>query len=145
LVHNSPGDHLGGATRSAQLVWIQAFRDRQVCAAGILEKVSQALFVIPALQETVHPHVVALLDHHWRAQITVCQNAKGEVTILYKKETLSYTIFQKAPRQAQVVDIKTLDRLINTPKPPADNHPWRHYGTHLNGKPIQEVLTNAVD
>lgn len=79
------------------------------------------------------------------AQVTVCQNAKGEVTILYKKETLSYTIFQKAPRQAEVVDIKTLDRQINTPKPPADNHPWRHYGTHLNGKPIQEVLTNAID
>jgi hypothetical protein len=79
------------------------------------------------------------------AQVTVCQNAKGEVTILYKKETLSYTIFQKAPRQADVVDIKTLDRRIKTPKPPADNHPWRHYGTHLNGRPIQEVLTNAVD
>jgi transposase len=79
------------------------------------------------------------------AQVTVCQNAKGEVTILYKKETLSYTIFQEASRQAEVVDIKTLDRQIKTPKPPADNHPWRHYGSHLNGKPIQEVLTNAVD
>jgi hypothetical protein len=79
------------------------------------------------------------------AQVTVCQNAKGEVTILYKKETLPYTIFQKSPRQAEVVDIKTLDRQIKTPKPPADNHPWRHYGTHLNGTPIQDVLTNAVD
>jgi transposase len=79
------------------------------------------------------------------AQVTVCQNAKGEVTILYKKETLSFTIFQKAPRQAEVVDIKTLDRQIKTPKPPADNHPWRHYGTHLNGKPIQEPSINAAD
>jgi transposase len=79
------------------------------------------------------------------AQVTVCQNAKGEVTILYKKESLSYTIFQKALRQAEVVDIKNLDRQIKIPKPPADNHPWRHYGTHLNGKPIHEILTNAVD
>ncbi len=79
------------------------------------------------------------------AQVTVCQNAKGEVTILYKKETLAYTIFQKASRQAEVVDIKTLDRQIKNPKPPAPNHPWRHYGTHLNGKPIQQVMTNAVD
>jgi hypothetical protein len=79
------------------------------------------------------------------AQVTVCENAKGEVTILYKRETLSFTIFQKAPRQAEVVDIKTLDRQIKTPRPPAPNHPWRHYGTHLDGKPIQEASINAAD
>ena len=79
------------------------------------------------------------------AQVTVSENAKGEVTILYKNNPLAYTIYQKPPRQAEVVDIKTLDRQIRTPKPPAENHPWRHYGTHLNGEPIQEVLTNAVD
>jgi hypothetical protein len=79
------------------------------------------------------------------AQVTVCENAKGEVMILYKNNPLAYTIYQKPPRQAEVVDIKTLDRQIRTPKPPAENHPWRHYGTHLDGKPIQEVLTNAVD
>ncbi len=79
------------------------------------------------------------------AQVTVCENAKGDVTILYKNKPLTYTIFQKASRQAEVVDIKTLDRHLNLPKPPALSHPWRHYGTHLNGKPIQETLTNAVD
>jgi hypothetical protein len=79
------------------------------------------------------------------AQVTVSENAKGEVTILYKNNPLAYTIYQKPPRQAEVVDIKTINRQIRTPKPPAENHPWRHYGTHLNGKPIQEVLTNAVD
>jgi transposase len=79
------------------------------------------------------------------AQVTVCENANGEVTILYKNKPLAYTIFQKAPRQAEVVDIKTLDRQLKLPKPPAPNHPWRHYGSHLNGKPIQEVLPNAAD
>ena len=79
------------------------------------------------------------------AQVTVCENAKGDVTILYKKETLAYTIFQKSPRQADVVDTKTIDHHLKLPKPPAPNHPWRHYGTHLNGKSIQEVLTNVVD
>lgn len=79
------------------------------------------------------------------AQVTACENAKGDVIILYKNKPLAYTIYQKPPRQAEIVDIKTLDRQIRTPKPPAENHPWRHYGTHLNGKPIQEVLTNAVD
>jgi len=79
------------------------------------------------------------------AQVTVSENAKGEVTILYNNNPLAYTIYQKPPRQAEVVDSKTLDRQIRISKPPAENHPWRHYGTHLNGKPIQEVLTNAVE
>jgi len=73
------------------------------------------------------------------AQVTVCQNAQGEVTILYKHRPLAYTLYHKPIRQAQVVDTKTLDRQIKSPKPPAPNHPWRQYGRHLNGKPIQEV------
>jgi hypothetical protein len=79
------------------------------------------------------------------AQVTVCESAQGEVTILYKNKPLAYTIYQKSPRQAEVVDSKTLDRQIKTPKPPAPNHPWRHYGSHLNGKPIQEALRNGTD
>jgi transposase len=80
-----------------------------------------------------------------KAQITVCENAKGEVTILYKNKPLSYTIFHKPARQAQVADTKTLDRQIQTPKPPAPNHPWRTYGHHLNGKPIQEAAPHGTD
>jgi NADPH-dependent curcumin reductase CurA len=79
------------------------------------------------------------------AQVMVCENAKGEVTILYKKETLSYTIFQKSPHQADVVDTKTLDRQIKTTKPPPANHPWRHYGSHLNGIPIDQVSRIGKD
>ncbi|MFZ2096422.1 MAG: ISNCY family transposase [Anaerolineales bacterium] len=80
-----------------------------------------------------------------KAPVTVCENAQGEVTILYKNQPLAYTIFQKSPRQAEVVDIKTLDHHPKLPKPPAPNHPWRHYGTHLNGQPIQEAPTHASD
>jgi hypothetical protein len=79
------------------------------------------------------------------AQVTVCENAKGEVTILYKNIPLSYTIFHKPTRQAQVVDTKSLDRQIKSPKPPAPNHPWRQYGQHLNGKPIQEAAPHGAD
>jgi transposase len=79
------------------------------------------------------------------AQVTVCENAKGEVTILYKNNPLAYTIFHKSPRQAEVVDTKTLDRQIKVPKSPGPNHPWRHYGSHLNGEPIQEILTHGTD
>ena len=79
------------------------------------------------------------------AQVTVCENAQGEVTILYKNQPLAYTLFHKPPRQAQVVDTKSLDRQIKSPKPPAPDHPWRTYGQHLNGKPIQEAPPNASD
>jgi hypothetical protein len=79
------------------------------------------------------------------AQVTVCENAQGEVTILYKGQPLAYTIYQKAPRQAEVADSKTLDRQIRTPQPPAPHHPWRQYGRRLNGKPIQEVSLHGAD
>jgi transposase len=79
------------------------------------------------------------------AKVTVCENAQGEVTILYKNQTLPYTIYHKPTHQAEVVDTKTLDHQIKTPIPPAPNHPWRQYGHHLNGKPIQEIPPNGSD
>ena len=79
------------------------------------------------------------------AQVTVCENAKGEVTILYKNKPLSFTIYHKPTRQAEIVDTKTLDHQFKSPKPPAPDHPWRTYGHHLNGKPIHETLPNASD
>jgi len=80
-----------------------------------------------------------------KAQVTVCENAKGEVTILYKNKPLSYTIYHKPTRQAEVVDTKTLDRQVKLPKSPAPNHPWRQYGRHLNGKIIQETTPHGAD
>ena len=79
------------------------------------------------------------------AQVTVCENAKGEVTILYNHQPLAYTIFHKPTRQAEVVDTKTLDHHLRTPKPPDEDHPWRQYGRHLDGKPIQELAPNGTD
>jgi transposase len=79
------------------------------------------------------------------AQVTICENAKGEVTILYNHQPLAYTIFHKPTRQAEVVDTKTLDHHLNAPKPPDADHPWRRYGRHLDGKPIQELAPNGTD
>jgi hypothetical protein len=73
------------------------------------------------------------------AKVTICENAKGEVTILYKNKPLVYTIFHRSPRQAEVVDAKTLNHRFKDPKPPSANHPWRKYGRHLNGNPIDQV------
>ena len=80
------------------------------------------------------------------AQVTVCENAQGDVTILYKNKPLSFTIYHKPPHQAEVVDTKTLDRQIKTHKPPAPDHPWRRpFGRSGNGKPNPEVLPHDSD
>jgi transposase len=72
-----------------------------------------------------------------KAPVTVCENAHGEVIILYKNKPLPYTLYLKPQRQAEVVDTKTLDQKIKAPKSPAPDHPWRRgFGYHLNGKPI---------
>jgi transposase len=80
-----------------------------------------------------------------KATVTVCENAQGVVTILYQHEPLPYTIFHKPVRQSEVVDTKTLDHQLKIPKPPAPDHPWRTYGRHLSGKPIQEASPHGAD
>ena len=83
-----------------------------------------------------------------KAQVTVCENPQGEITILYKNNPLKYSIFNKQQRQAEVVTSKGIDaHLKKTKKPykPASNHPWRKYGRHLNGKPIQETIPHGND
>ena len=57
-----------------------------------------------------------------KASLTVCQNEQGKVTILYKGEELTYTIFRKQERQAEVVTSKQVAR---KPWRPAKDHPWR--------------------
>jgi len=79
------------------------------------------------------------------ATVTVCENAQGVVTILYKNEPLPYTIFHKPARQAEVVDTKTLDHQLKIPKPPAPDHPWRTYGHRISGKPIPEASPHGAD
>ncbi len=79
-----------------------------------------------------------------KAPVTICENAKGEVTILYKNNPLAYTTYKKLAPQAEVVDTKQLNRTRPLPKPPAD-HPWRTYGKQLNGKPIPQSTPHGAD
>jgi len=79
------------------------------------------------------------------AKVTICEHATGKVMILYQNKPLPYTIFHKASQQAEVADTKTLDRQIRLPKPPPANHPWRRYGRHVNGKPIQQTSPHGSD
>jgi transposase len=73
------------------------------------------------------------------AKVTVCQNQKGEIEILYKGRSLPFNIFQKQERQAEVASSKSLDEALkNTWKPPV-NHPWRTYGQPLSNHPVDSV------
>ena len=62
------------------------------------------------------------------AAVTVCLDAQGKVTLLYKGKPLEYTIFHMQAKQAEIVETKHLDQvLLNQSKAhkPAANHPWR--------------------
>lgn len=83
-----------------------------------------------------------------KAQVTVCENAQGEITILYKGKPLIYSIFHKQQRQAQVLTSKEIDAHLQKQKKlhkPAPDHPWRQYGRHISGKPIQETIPHGSD
>jgi len=81
-----------------------------------------------------------------KAPVTVCENAQGEIAILYNNKPLPYSLYHQPHRQAEVVDTKSLDQKIKLPKPPAPDHPWRRgFGYHLNGKPIQPSPTPSSD
>jgi transposase len=79
------------------------------------------------------------------ARVTICENAQGEVSLLYNNKPLAYTLYHQAPRQAEVVDSKSLDYQIKTPHKPAADHPWRRYGQPLNSKPGPQVIPDGAD
>jgi transposase len=61
------------------------------------------------------------------AVVTVCLNAAGTVTLLYRGKPLPYTIYHQQTHQAEIVETKNLDRAleVRSPRKPAANHPWR--------------------
>ena len=62
------------------------------------------------------------------ARVTVCMDAAGQVTILYKNRPLAYTIFHQQAKQSEVVHSKQIDQALeppSSPYKPAPDHPWR--------------------
>ena len=83
-----------------------------------------------------------------KVKVVVCENAQGEIFILYKNEPLDFTIFNKQERQAQVLTSKEIDPHLSTPKKPykpAPDHPWRKYNQPISRKTTQEVLSHGND
>lgn len=73
-----------------------------------------------------------------KAQVTVCEDAHGNISILYKGISLDFSVFYKQPRQSDVVQSKHINfRLDKQSHRPAADHPWRNYGHHLDGNPIK--------
>ena len=63
------------------------------------------------------------------ARITVCEDATGQVAFLYKSKPLQFTVFHMQEHQADVVETKDIDRVLDNQRfahIPASNHPWRH-------------------
>jgi transposase len=82
------------------------------------------------------------------AGVTVCKDASGNITLLYKQKSLPYTTFHKQAKQAEIVETKDLDAALPNPRStqsPAPNHPWKQYGQHISGKPIQETHPDDAD
>jgi transposase len=84
-----------------------------------------------------------------KAQVTVLENAKGEVTVLYKNHPISFEVYYQQERQANVVPAKSIDfelRNAACAHKPAPDHPWRKgFSTPLSSKnnvPVQgDILT----
>ena len=66
------------------------------------------------------------------AIVTVCVDAKQNVTLIYKGKSLPYTIFHKQIKQSEVVIAKDLNKTIKiksapVPHKPAPDHPWHTF------------------
>ena len=66
------------------------------------------------------------------AAVTVCVDAKQNITLLYKGKSLPYNVFHKQTKQSEVVIAKDLNTTLKTksapvPHKPAPNHPWRTF------------------
>ena len=62
------------------------------------------------------------------ALVTVCLNAKEEISILYNGKSLPFTVYTQQARQAEIVSAKHLDQALHKqrmPTIPGPDHPWR--------------------
>jgi transposase len=65
-----------------------------------------------------------------KAQVTVCKDACGNISLLYKQKPLPYTVFHKQEHQAEIVEAKDVNRVFQNQRSahkPAPDHPWRNY------------------
>ena len=67
------------------------------------------------------------------AVVTVCVDAKQNITLLYKGKSLPYNIFHKQTKQSEVVLAKDLNTVIEKVSfKPTPDHPWRTFNLSKN-------------
>jgi hypothetical protein len=79
-----------------------------------------------------------------KAVVTVVENPKGEVTVLYKNKPINFVVYYQHQKQAEVVPSKSIDfELRNTFKShkPAPDHPWRQPLNNKNALTKRDILT----
>jgi hypothetical protein len=65
-----------------------------------------------------------------KAEVSVLENSKSEITVLYKNQSIPFEVYYQQDKQAVVVPSKSVDfELRNASKAhtPAPDHPWRNY------------------
>ena len=78
------------------------------------------------------------------AKVTVIENAKGEVTVLYKNHSMPFEVYYQQEKQAQVVPAKSIDYELRTAAnnhKPAPDHPWRKPWPKKNAPDQGDILT----
>jgi transposase len=61
-----------------------------------------------------------------QAVVTVCKDARRNLTLLYQGKSLPYSVFHQQAKQSEVVPSKNVNQALPpTPCKPAPNHPWR--------------------
>lgn len=66
-------------------------------------------------------------------KVTVCEDEKGHLFVLLGQTPLEFKRFYKQPKRHALASSKEIDRLTYKP---AQDHPWRNYGSRINGKPV---------
>jgi hypothetical protein len=67
------------------------------------------------------------------AVVTVCVDAKQNITLLYRGKSLPHNIFHKRAKQSEVDLAKDLNTVIESvPFKPAPDHPWRTFNLSKN-------------
>jgi transposase len=82
------------------------------------------------------------------AAVIVLENAKGEISILYKNQPLPFEVYCQQQKQAEVIPAKSIDYVLQEsrkPFKPAPDHPWRKgFSIPLSNKndhPNGDILT----
>jgi hypothetical protein len=67
-------------------------------------------------------------------KVTVLENEHGKIRVLLDQTPLEFKRFIRQPKRNALADSKDIE--VRSSKP-APDHPWRNYGTKINGKPVR--------